>query len=110
MNNSELISVGVVVSKDTLELALGGKGKTQNFSNDAAGIQSLLAIIKAAQSESGVVGAIVIEAADGFEREVAVALYSATLPVMVINPRQAPARCAASYVASFGHASQTAIN
>lgn len=89
MNASELIFVGVDVSKDTLELALDDKGKTQNLSNDEVGIKSLLEIIKAAQSEFGVVGAVVFEATGGFEREAAVALCSAGLPVMIVNPRQA---------------------
>lgn len=89
MNASELIFVGVDVSKDTLELALDDKGKTRNLSNDEAGIKSLLEIIKAAQSEPGVVGAVVFEATGGFEREAAVALCSAGLPVMIVNPRQA---------------------
>lgn len=89
MNASELIFVGVDVSKDTLELALDDKGKTQNLSNDEVGIKSLLEIIKAAQSEPGVVGAVVFEATGGFEREAAVALCSAGLPVLIVNPRQA---------------------
>ena len=89
MNDSELIFVGIDVSKDTLELALDDKGNTQNLSNDEAGIKSLLAIIKAAQSGAGVIGAIVFEATGGFEREAAAALCGAGLPVMVVNPRQA---------------------
>ena len=89
MNASELIFVGIDVSKDTLELALDDKGKTQKVSNDEAGIRSLLEIIKAAQSELGVVGAIVFEATGGFEREAAVALCNAGFSVMIINPRQA---------------------
>lgn len=89
MNDSELIFVGIDVSKDTLELALDDKGKTRNLSNDEAGIKSLLAIIKAAPSGAGVIGAIVFEATGGFEREAAATLCSAGLPVMVVNPRQA---------------------
>lgn len=89
MNDSELIFIGIDVSKDTLELALDDKGKTQSLSNDEAGIESLLAIIKAAQAGSGVIGAVVFEATGGFEREAAAALCSAGLPVMVVNPRQA---------------------
>ena len=89
MNASELIFVGIDVSKDTLELALDDKGKTQNLSNDEAGVKSLLETIKAAQYELGVVGAIVFEATGGFEREAAIALCSAGLPVMLVNPRQA---------------------
>lgn len=89
VNDSELIFVGIDVSKDTLELALDDKGKTQHVSNDKAGIKSLLAMIKAVQSGSHMIGAVVLEATGGFEREAAVALCSAGLPVMVVNPRQA---------------------
>ena len=89
INDSELIFVGIDVSKDTLELALDDKGKTQNVSNDEAGIKSLLATIKAVQPGSGVIAAIVFEATGGFEREAAVALCSAGLPVMIVKPRQA---------------------
>ena len=89
INDSEMIFVGIDVSKDTLELALDDKGQTHNLSNDETGIKRLLAIITAAQSGSGVIGAVVLEATGGFEREAAVALCSAGLPVMVVNPRQA---------------------
>ncbi len=89
MNDSELIFVGIDVSKDTLELALDDKGKSRSLRNDEDGITSLLEIIRAAQSGSGVIGAVVFEATGGFEREAAAALCSAGLPVMVINPRQA---------------------
>ena len=88
-NDSELVFVGVDVSKDTLELALDDKGKTRSLSNDELGIAALLKIIKAAQSDSGGVGGVVFEATGGFEREAALALCSAGLPVMVVNPRQA---------------------
>jgi transposase len=37
----------------------------------------------------GRVGAVVLEATGGFEREAALALCRARLPVMVVNPRQA---------------------
>jgi transposase len=85
MNDSELNFIGIDVSKDTLELALNDKGKTQNLSNNGAGIKSLLSIMKS----SGVIGCIVLEATGGFEREAAVALCNAGYPVMVVNPRQA---------------------
>ena len=65
------------------------KGKTQNVSNDEAGIRSLLATIRMAPSGPGTMGGVVLEAAGGFEREAAVALCSAGMPVMVVNPRQA---------------------
>jgi len=86
MNASELSFIGIDVSKDSLELAMDDKGKTQYLNNDEAGIAKLLASINSA---GGKVGAVVFEATGGFERHAAVALCRAGLPVMVINPRQA---------------------
>lgn len=86
MDASELIFIGIDVSKDSLELALSDKGKTHEIDNDEAGITRLLATVKAA---GGTVGAVVLEATGGFERPVAVALCRMGLPVMVVNPRQA---------------------
>ncbi len=76
---------GIDVSKATLELALDGQTKTEMLSNDALGIKAVLATLKAI----GKLGAVVLEATGGLEREVAVALCTAGLPVMVVNPRQA---------------------
>ncbi len=91
MNASEMIFVGIDVSKDTLELALDDKSKTQCFNNNEQGIKQLLARINGVKNgdESVSVGAIVLEATGGFERQAAVALCEAGWPVMVINPRQA---------------------
>lgn len=97
MNASELIFVGIDVSKNSLELALDDKGKTLYVSNDETGIAALLVAIKGACKKSAdgsdnaprTVGAIVLEATGGFERQAAVALCLAGLPVMVVNPRQA---------------------
>lgn len=86
MNASELIFIGIDVSKDSLELALNDKGKTQYIDNDERGIAKLLATIK---SVDGMVGAVVLEATGGLERYAAVTLCRAGLPVMVVNPRQA---------------------
>ncbi len=95
MNASELIFVGIDVSKDSLEMALDDKGKTWYISNDEKGIAELCAAIMAActpleaNDTPRAVAAIVLEATGGFERKAAVALCSAGLPVMVVNPRQA---------------------
>lgn len=95
MNASELIFVGIDVSKDSLEMALDDKGKTLYISNDEKGIAELRVAILAtckpvdANEAPRTVGAIVLEATGGFERKAAVALCSAGLPVMVVNPRQA---------------------
>lgn len=86
MSTSEIIFIGIDVSKNTLELALDDKAKTQCIENDDHGIAELLARVKAVK---GTVGAAVLEATGGFERGVAVELCRAGLPVMVVNPRQA---------------------
>ncbi len=95
MNASELIFVGIDVSKDSLEMALDDKGKTLHVSNDEKGIAELGAAIMAAcvpvaaNEAPRTVSAIVLEATGGFERKAAVALCGAGFPVMVMNPRQA---------------------
>ena len=76
---------GIDVSKATLELALVDGGETIVFENNARGIRALLAKL----IEVGPLGAIVLEATGGLEREAALALCAASLPVMVVNPRQA---------------------
>ena len=86
MNASELNFIGIDVSKDSLELAMDDKGKTQYLNNDEIGIAKLLAAINSVGCN---VGAVVLEATGGFERLAAVALCRAGLPVMVVNPRQA---------------------
>lgn len=76
---------GIDVSKATLEVALLGQSSTQRWENDAQGIKALVSELQ----RVGHLVAIVIEATGGLEREVALALCAAHLPVMVVNPRQA---------------------
>lgn len=76
---------GIDVSKATLELALVDGSKTIVFENNACGIRTLLAKLVAV----GPLGAIVLEATGGLERDASLALCAASLPVMVVNPRQA---------------------
>ena len=99
MNASELSFVGIDVSKDSLELAMDEKGKTQCLSNNEDGVVKLLAAIKSA---GGNIGAVVLEATGGFERLAAVELCRAGLPVMVINPRQAR-----DFAKAMGHLAKT---
>jgi len=77
--------VGIDVSKATLEFAIDDQVKTVVYSNDVAGIKSLLVDLP----KFGNIGAIVLEATGGLERVVAMALCAAEYPVMVVNPRQA---------------------
>ena len=86
MNASELIFVGMDIAKNSLELAMDDKSKTLTLDNDETGMAKLLALILA---EEGRVGAVVLEATGGFEREAAIASCRAGLPVREVNPRQA---------------------
>jgi transposase len=99
MNVSELIFVGIDVSKDTLEVALDDKSKTQCIANAEADIAALIKqLIPLAEQ----IGVVVLEATGGLERQVAVALCMAGLAVMVVNPRQAR-----DFAKSMGYLSKT---
>ena len=85
-NASELIFVGIDVSKATLEVALDDSAKTQTFSNDEAGVRALIAKLKPLAHRIAVV---LLEATGGLEQRAAVALCANGFAVMVVNPRQA---------------------
>lgn len=85
MNTSDKLFIGIDVSKDTLEVALDSKSKTQTFDNTSQGIAKLVKLIKAC---SDPIGVALLEATGGLEHECAVALCLADVAVMVINPRQ----------------------
>lgn len=77
--------IGIDVSKDTLEFAVEGEKKSRTFANSPSGIKALLSTTQGL----GEIGAIVLEATGGWEREAAWMLCAKGLPVMVVNPRQA---------------------
>ena len=85
VNASELF-LGIDVSKDTLEVAFDDKSKTRCIANDD---NHIAALVKELVPISSQIGVIVLEATGGFERRIAVALCTAGLAVMVVNPRQA---------------------
>ncbi len=97
--SSELIFVGIDVSKDTLEIASDDKSKTQCIPNAEVDVAAL---VNRLVSIAETVGVILLEATGGFERQAAVALCMAGLPVMVINPRQAR-----DFAKSMGYLSKT---
>lgn len=99
MNDSELIFVGIDVSKETLEVALDDRSKTRCIANTEADIAVLTEELK---QLSGRMGVILLEATGGFEHSVAVALCTAGLAVMVVNPRQAR-----DFAKSMGYLSKT---
>lgn len=83
---SELIFVGIDVSKATLEVALDDSAKTQTLGNDEAGVGALIARLKPMADRIAVV---LLEATGGLEQPAAVALCANGFAVMVVNPRQA---------------------
>jgi len=83
---SELIFVGIDVSKATLEVALDDSAKTQTLGNDEAGLAALIAKLKPL---AGRVAVVLLEATGGLEQPAAVALCGNGFAVMVVNPRQA---------------------
>lgn len=74
--------IGIDVSKARLDTSLDDSSAA-SFSNDEAGIATLVQRLKA-QSPA----LIVLEATGGYERLAAAALAAVALPVAVVNPRQ----------------------
>lgn len=81
---SDLTFVGIDVSGQTLEVAVGDDSKTWQVSNEASGIEQL-------ESRMGQIkpALVVLEATGGYEFEAACALQAAGLAVAVVNPRAA---------------------
>lgn len=78
------ITVGVDVSKGTLDVALGLNASPLSVPNNIEGLDTLLAQLAAHQ-----VALVMMEATGGLETAAACALQAAGYPVAVINPRQA---------------------
>lgn len=77
------VSVGIDVSKNTLDIAVHETSETWSSNNDSSDCAALVAKLKQLQATS-----IVLEATGGFETLVTATLSAADLPVIVINPRQ----------------------
>jgi transposase len=77
------VSVGIDVSKDQLDVAVGSEGDTWSVRNDDAGVRELLS--RLAERACALV---VLEATGGFEIGAVTALAAAGLSVAVVNPRQ----------------------
>src|SRR5687768_13564229 len=77
------ISVGIDVSKNTLDIAVHETGETWSTNNDSQSCAALATKFKQLNTTS-----IVLEATGGFETLVAATLSAADLPVIVVNPRQ----------------------
>lgn len=77
------VSVGIDVSKNTLDIAVHESGETWSSNNDSGGCLALAAKLKALPATS-----IVVEATGGYEMLVNATLSASALPVIVVNPRQ----------------------
>lgn len=75
--------VGIDVSKNTLDVALHGEQKTWTFTNDQAGIEKVVKLLKSLSPEL-----TVLEATGNYEFPVAAELEISSVPTVVVNPRQ----------------------
>jgi transposase len=75
--------VGIDVSKKTLDVTTLHRGEHRTVRHDQEGIRSICEQLLALRPKL-----IVMEATGGYERELAIALVLAGLPVAVVNPRQ----------------------
>jgi transposase len=96
-NMPKPIHVGIDVSKDAFDGALGVGGQIDSFTNDMAGTEALLLSLREFD-----VHLIVMEATGGYEAELACALQAAGYQVAVVNPRQAR-----DYAKSMGYLAKT---
>ena len=97
MSESPKLYVGVDVSKNTLEVAIGSTGAIECFDNNPLGHALLCKRLR-----KQAIGLIVLEATGGYERDCAVALQAKGLPVAVMNPRQAR-----DFAKAMGHLAKT---
>jgi transposase len=77
------VSVGIDVSKSTLDIAVHETGETWSSNNDSNGGAALATKLELLKATS-----IVLEATGGFEIVITATLSAADLPVIVVNPRQ----------------------
>lgn len=78
------IGAGVDVSKAFLDVAVHDHRPVQRFTNDADGFTGLIQWLRGFD-----IGQVILEATGGYEQAVLDALYTASLPVARVNPRQA---------------------
>lgn len=79
----ESIFAGIDVAKERLDLALRPSGTVRTVAYDAAGISGLVSELQSLEPS-----AVVLESTGGLELPLASALAAASLPVVVVNPRQ----------------------
>jgi transposase len=77
------VYIGIDVSKGQLDVAQAPRGEAWSFVNDTEGIRSLAQRLSALKP-----ALVVLEATGGYEAAPAAGLIAASLPVVIINPRQ----------------------
>ena len=77
-----LVYIGLDIAKATLDLHHQGHAIT--YAHDPAGCTALLAFVKALPTPAQVI----CEATGGWERPIVQALWEASVPVSIVNPRQ----------------------
>ena len=77
------VFVGVDVSKDNLDVAIGSEKQILTFANDQKGVDALIEKLNRIGPEL-----IVFESTGGYERLAASLFVEAGLPVVIVNPRQ----------------------
>ena len=75
------VYVGIDVSKQHLDWAVGAEGVVDQVSNSRAGVRQLVTALGRIELES-----IVVESTGGYERVLTEALAAAALPVVLVNP------------------------
>ena len=79
--NAQALVVGIDVSKDWLDVAMGSE--SLRMANDAEGITELVSRVRDAGAQL-----VVMEATGGYEMQAATAIAGAGLRLAVVNPRQ----------------------
>ena len=79
----EMITVGIDVSKDRLDVAVRPSGEVFTIERKAAGLDGLIVWLRELGPQL-----VALEATGGYETVAAAALASAGLPVVIVNPAQ----------------------
>ena len=79
----DMITVGIDVSKDRLDVAVCPSGEAFVVERDAAGLERLATRLRQIAPQI-----VALEATGGFETVAAAALAAAGLPIVVVNPAQ----------------------
>jgi len=79
----EKVFVGVDVSKDSLDVAIGPQKAIITFSNDQKGVDALVKKLRRID-----VQLTVFESTGGYELLAASCLAESELPAVIVNPRQ----------------------